>query len=192
MLNWNGNYRKLACCSSLVRISSLSNSLFICHIVWPKILSALLGDYTQINVTSRPLKVKQQDHWLSFNVQLDFAVQNPLLLWSGEGETFLNFTFCELWTHQVIEYSCCNGVTDQFFSFFKLENKIDTVRRTSILISLQVMEHSKHFIQELLEGSDFFYERISWCKLKKKRFLSLAKHSQLFLSCGFFHIFVIL
>ena len=67
MLNWNGNYRKLACCSSLVRISSSSNSLFICHIIWPKILSALLGDYTQINVTSRPLKVKQQDHWLSFN-----------------------------------------------------------------------------------------------------------------------------
>ena len=92
-LKWKWKYSKLACCSSLVRISSLSDSFVICHILWPEILSAFLGDDAQINVTSRLLEVKQQEHLFEQYYDLLFRIHS---CFGVVKEQFLNFAFCDL------------------------------------------------------------------------------------------------
>ena len=86
-LKWKWKYSKLACCSSLVRISSLSDSFVICHIVWPEILSALIpwGWCTDQHHFQTPRS--QTARTFVWTILL-FVVQNPLLLWSGEGAIF--------------------------------------------------------------------------------------------------------
>ena len=86
-LKWKWKYSKLACCSSLVRISSLSDWL-LCHLphrmAWDTQCLPWWWCTDQHHFQTPRSQTARTFVWTI----LLFVVQNPLLLWSGEGAIF--------------------------------------------------------------------------------------------------------